>query len=403
MSFLRRLFSADLRAAVTAEAAGDLGTAAESYARAGELGKAVRIHMERADRAESRSDEIEALREAHHWARTEGDLHQRTARRLGSALLARAKAEVVTTSRDKDRVKEAARFLKAGGDYRTAGDALLSIGETDLAADAYRAGGHVEAMETTLLENVDGKEKRRQLRSVFADYEVALSGGERRRAQSLLSECVELASKKREYIRILDDLNSRMLDSKTVRFRVRKGPRSVVTCSEEITIGRDTKTNFPLRSPGISRVHLRILRKLSSNSAAKQDYILEDAGSKSGVLLDGLPVLHPTELSEKNTISLSKDCELTCNRTEGVLVLTVQNGFDKGAILIVGESREDIPIEFIGANINTDAAISFSTDYPRLRHPTTRIFLNDQTVERGDIELISGDIVRIGDAEFEIE
>ena len=51
VSFLRRMFSADYRAAVAAEAAGNVDLAAERYALAGEHEGAVRMHLARAARA----------------------------------------------------------------------------------------------------------------------------------------------------------------------------------------------------------------------------------------------------------------------------------------------------------------------------------------------------------------
>ena len=64
MTFFRRVFSADYRAAVAAEAAGNVDLAAERYALAGENEGAVRMHLARAARAGSRLAEIGALRDA---------------------------------------------------------------------------------------------------------------------------------------------------------------------------------------------------------------------------------------------------------------------------------------------------------------------------------------------------
>ena len=54
VSFFRRVFSADYRAAVAAEAAGNVDLAAERYALAGEHDGAVRMHLARAARAPAR-------------------------------------------------------------------------------------------------------------------------------------------------------------------------------------------------------------------------------------------------------------------------------------------------------------------------------------------------------------
>src|SRR4051812_50086324 len=65
---MRRMFSADYRAAVAAEAAGDVELAAERYALAGEYAGAVRMHLARAARSPTRNGELGALRDALRWA-----------------------------------------------------------------------------------------------------------------------------------------------------------------------------------------------------------------------------------------------------------------------------------------------------------------------------------------------
>src|SRR5262249_46482278 len=66
--FFRKVFSADYRAAVAAEAAGNVDLAAERYALAGEHAGAVRMHLARAARAPTRQAELGALRDAMRWA-----------------------------------------------------------------------------------------------------------------------------------------------------------------------------------------------------------------------------------------------------------------------------------------------------------------------------------------------
>src|SRR6187401_2196427 len=93
VSFLRRMFSADYRAAVAAEAAGNVDLAAERYALAGEHEGAVRMHLARAARAGTRQAEIAALRDALRWAGDIAELEKRAAKALGRALWENIKAE----------------------------------------------------------------------------------------------------------------------------------------------------------------------------------------------------------------------------------------------------------------------------------------------------------------------
>src|SRR5262245_19474338 len=105
---MRRMFSADYRAAVAAEAAGNVDLAAERYALAGEHAGAVRMHLARAARAPTRVAELAALRDAMRWAGEDPPLKRQAAAALGRALWEAARAEGIATERDRTKVREAA-------------------------------------------------------------------------------------------------------------------------------------------------------------------------------------------------------------------------------------------------------------------------------------------------------
>ena len=179
MGFFKRLFSADYRAAVAAEASGDLELAAERYALAGHREAAVRVHLARADRAQSRADEITALRDALHWAPSDSEERRRVARALGNALLAKSRAEGIATERDRVRVREAAELLLEGGSHRIAGEAYELIGDDTAAVRAFRQGGLLDLMEQALDREDERQSREREVRQSFADYELHLRGGAR--------------------------------------------------------------------------------------------------------------------------------------------------------------------------------------------------------------------------------
>ena len=104
MSFLRRMLSSDYRAAVAAEAAGNVDVAAERYGLAGDPEGAVRMHLARAARAGTRQAELAALRDAMRWAGDEAELRRQAAKALGRALWESTKAEGVATERDRTKI-----------------------------------------------------------------------------------------------------------------------------------------------------------------------------------------------------------------------------------------------------------------------------------------------------------
>src|SRR5688572_4339532 len=117
------MFSSDYRAAIQAEAAGNVDLAAERYGLAGEHEGAVRMHLARAARAPNRHAEIAALRDAMRWAGEDPELKRQAAAALGKALWEAAQAEGIATERDRMRVREAADLLVNGDQHGLAGEA----------------------------------------------------------------------------------------------------------------------------------------------------------------------------------------------------------------------------------------------------------------------------------------
>src|SRR4051812_2212433 len=168
------MFSADYRAAVAAEAAGNVDLAAERYALAGEHAGAVRMHLARAARAPSRNAEIGALRDAMRWAGEDPELQKRAAAALGKALWEAIKAEGIATERDRAKVREAAELLVTGEDNKLAGEALEAIGDHLAAANAYSQGGLVEAMEQALAKDDASHSRAREEADAHASYETQM-------------------------------------------------------------------------------------------------------------------------------------------------------------------------------------------------------------------------------------
>src|SRR6185436_4870999 len=213
------MFSADYRAAVAAEAAGNVDLAAERYGLAGEHEGAVRMHLARAARAPNRHAELGALRDAMRWAGEDPALRRRAAAALGKALYESARAEGIATERDRARVREAAELLVLGEDHALAGEALEAIGDHLGAANAYSAGGLVERMESALAKEDDAASRAREEADAFAGYETAMRVGRRDEARAELQRAIAAASVVGEYRRLLDQLDTALLTAGKVELR----------------------------------------------------------------------------------------------------------------------------------------------------------------------------------------
>lgn len=395
MGFFKRLFSADYRAAVAAEASGDLELAAERYALAGHREAAVRVHLARADRAQSRGDEITALRDALHWAPPGSEERRRVARALGSALLAKSRAEGIATERDRVRVREAAELLLEAGSHRAAGEAYELIGDDRAAVRAYRQGGLLDLMEQALEREDDRQSREREVRQSFADYELHLRGGARDAAIEALRRCVAAAATSAEYRRLLDELESRLVAGGRVALQLRRGERVTATSAPRVSIGRDPLCDLVLRSAGVSRRHAEIEVAREAGGLA---FALRDAGSRNGTLLGGLPIAGAMPLSGSGSFALSDDCAIDFQASGELLTLRIERGLDRGQLALIAAEEMPVPLAAIGL----DAALRFQRGRPILLHPAAELLLNGERLVTGDVQLLHGDHLAVGSCEIEV-
>ncbi len=393
---------------MSAEAAGDLELAAERYVLSGQFDAAVRVHLARADRAGSRKNEILALRDAHHWATKSQSqsIGKRVAKRLGRALHAQLIAEGITTERDRERLREASAFLVAGGDTLRAGEALEAIGDDRGAAVAYRAGGHVEKLEEALKRDQNERATIREEKDAFAEYELAISGGDRDLALSSLRRCVAAAEKKTEYRRLLDELEARLIAADRVTLLLGKSEgapslnmknRVIVFSGDRLLLGRDALCDFVLRAGGISRQHAEIEVIAEGD---KTHYVLSDAGSKNGTSIGGIRIEGRITLEESGRFDLGDHCTIDYNvsKRPKQLTLSVNSGLDRGQTLRAVRAGELIKLDDLGI----PATIVFRQGRPILLHPSVSLRLGEHVIAHGDVQLIHGDVLSLGEIDIEI-
>lgn len=388
MSFLRRVFSADYRAAVAAEAAGNVDLAAERYGLAGENAGAVRMHLARAARAGNRLAEIGALRDAMRWAGDDPALKRQAAAALGKALYEAAKAEGIATERDRGKVREAAELLVTGEEYSLAGEALETIGDHLAAATAYSAGGLVERMEGALAKDDASAAASREEKNAFASYETAMRVGRRDEARMELARAVASASHAGEYRRKLDQLDTALLTAGRVELRRRGKPLIVACAAEKLVLGRDQLCDLTLRAGGVSRQHAEIERDGKS-------FVLRDLDSRNGTAIRGLPLAGRVPLAGTGRFELGDECAVDFELVDDRLVLRVQKGLDRGVQLVAGDDRQKLDLAPLGSLLD----ITFQSGRPLLgRGGCREVSFNDEPLGDVRVQLIRGDrIVADGD------
>jgi hypothetical protein len=392
VSFLRRVFSADYRAAVTAEAAGNVDLAAERYSLAGDHAGAVRMHLARAARAGSRQAELAALRDALRWAGDEPELHRIAAKALGRALHENARAEGIATERDRGRVREAADLLIAGGDHLAAGEALEAIGDLQAAAVAYSEGGLVEKMEQTIARDDEATHRARNEADAFASYETHMRVGRRDDARADLARAITSATLQGEYRRLLDQLDAALLTGGRVELRRRGKPPIVASAAPKIVLGRDPLCDLVLRTGGVSRQHAEIV-----HAGARFD--LRDLDSRNGTSFAGLPLAGGVPLDGVGRFGLGDECALEFEHAGGVLVLRVTTGLDRGVALIAGAEGDRLELTSLGSGLD----LVFQRGRPLLGRGSCRdVTFADEALGDLRVQLIRGDRVVADGDEIEI-
>lgn len=389
MSFFRRVFSADYRAAVAAEAAGNVDLAAERYALAGEAEGAVRMHIARAARAGTRQVELGALRDAMRWAGNDPELLRRASKALGRAIWENIKVEGVATERDRAKVREAAELLVIGDDQQTAGEALELIGDLQGAASAYSAGGYVEKMEAVLAKDDSAVEKARDEADAFANYEVHMQVGRRDEARSELARALASAAAAGEYRRLLDQLDTALLTGARVELK-RRGKPAIVACAvPKIVLGRDALCDLPLRAGGVSRQHAEIDR-VNGNT-----FQLRDLDSRNGTSFAGMPLVGKVPLVATGRFGLGEECVIDFEIVAGILLLRIGNGLDRGVALIAGDDGAKLALGSLGSGLD----LIFHRGRPMLGRGTSReVTFNGEPLGELRVQLIRGDrIVADGD------
>lgn len=376
------MFSSDYRAAVAAEAAGNVDLAAERYALAGEHEGAVRMHLARAARAATRQAELAALRDALRWAGEDPELKQRASKALGRALWENAKAEGIATERDRQKVREAADYLVAGDDHASAGEALESIGDLAAASQAYSAGGLVERMEAALSKEDERYHQQREESDAFAGYETHMRVGRRDDARGELARAIAAADDKAgEYRRLLDQLDTALLTAGKVELKRRGKPAIVVCAAPRIVLGRDALCDLALRAGGVSRQHAEI-------EHGPEGFSLRDLDSRNGTSLAGLPLVGKVPLAGSGRFGLGDELSIDFETLGGALILRVATGLDRGVALLAGTDGQRLDLAPVGLGMD----VVFQRGRPLLgRGACKDIRFNDEPLGDLRVQLIRGD------------
>lgn len=248
MSFWRRLFDRDQRAAEAAEAAGDLFAAADRFAKAGDAAGCARVKRRLAARA-APLEAVALLREAQADQPTDAG-----ARSLAEALL--------TLAERQGAAEAAAGRLEAGvlleklGDDAAAAQAYEAAGAWQDAADSYAELGDIEAVERVIATGAAHEVAQLTIEGLRVRILDAAAAGRADRALEVLARARAQLPGSRAVAEIEAALEARLPRPGCLPL----GDRQLVH-GEELVIGRTGHVSAAIR--GLQERHL-VLRRAGS-------------------------------------------------------------------------------------------------------------------------------------------
>jgi hypothetical protein len=253
------------------------------------------------------------------------------------ALLARGAppplAEVEVRAR-----RRAAALLGAAGDHARAAAVHEELGDDASAAAAWGALGDLDRMEAAHA-RVDARDgHRRAALEAMRGFDALLAAGERRRAiaaaAAMASDLPEAGTARERAARI----EARLVRARGVTLRVRGGA-AVRFAALPATLGRDPLAEVTLRDPGASRRHAAI------RTAGAGELVLEDLGSRAGVVVAGARIDGPFPLRGEGQLTLGATTPLVYSVLGGAcVVLRGVSGLDRELLALVGADPLDVSL-----------------------------------------------------------
>ncbi len=390
MSFWRRMFSADFRRAIAAEAAGDYAEAARGYALSGSRIKVAEMHFLRAQAAPSAEGKLTELRASTRWVDAEGRRHgaageeaRALRRKIAGALFDWARESAVRGEVERAAVKEAAQLFDGAQDSANAGECYEYLGDTAAAADAYERAGAIDRMEQILERTESLRRSRADLSECYRTFQLHWSSGERDRALEVISAFLDEAANSADIAAEVQGIRAEvaLLTPKILSYGkvlLRASGREILYVGNgTVTLGREPICALTLRDVGISRTHL----ELSLSASPPQ---VRELGSKNGSQLNGLPLVGEAPLPERGTVSLGEHCEIAFERQGSCWMLTVTRGLDRGLTARISSSSLDL----IGG-----LKLHFERGRPILSAADGKQILLNGVRAAGSVQLISGDVI----------
>lgn len=356
-SWISRVFRSG-RAAERAEAEGRTEDAVRLYLEGGDRDEAVRVLLRAAETARTLDARSALLVRAYGLVKDPA-LRDEARRGIALCTLAELQESPARTDDDRRRLEEAARELEAVGAFREAGRAFDLLDDRESVVRVLTLAGDVEGIER-LVGDRDAEERRAlRRRAAMESFEGLWASGDRLRALDalrawLVKEPADHEARAALDARVATLFRDRVLDAQLDEKRVTAVGRFPVSLGREGDVA--------LRGASVSRRH-------ASVSPRDGGFVVEDAGSRAGTLVDGVPIAAPIPLVDGSLLGLGSDLALRVSREGGALALEVERGMDRGRRVVAVTDAWTTPV----------GAVRFTEGGPVLT-PDGVVTLNGQRV-----------------------
>jgi hypothetical protein len=277
--------------ACAAEAQGDYAQAAALFAEAGLLDEAARVTILRGDAERRPNARMRHYARAATLAAEGSELQTRALVKRALALLALATDGPPTAAARRDLVR-AAHELESLGECELAADAYGRAGDTAAQLQALERAGSVDAVEALLAQENERDRAERARRRDSDEFAFLLASGRRRDAVALARAGADAALRARA-----DEIAGRRITGCEAVVSV-GGERRRLLLGEQLVVGRSPDTAQPapddpnapaagraaqlaIGSASLSRNHLLVFRR-------GEDIVVRDLGSRHGTELRGV-------------------------------------------------------------------------------------------------------------------
>jgi hypothetical protein len=311
----------------------------------------------------------------------------------GEALLARCSRPPLQEI-ERRALRLAATVLGEAADHQRAAGILEELGEHGHAAEAWGAMGDLDRMEAALAREDARDRSRRDAVDAMRQFEVLLTGGERRRALAIVAAIpsgVEEAASARQ---LATRVENRLVRGRSVTLRPAGGPPLRIAGLPAL-VGRDAAAELTLRDPSVSRRHA-VLRE------AGGDLVLEDAGSRAGVRVAGARLDGLFALRGEGELTFGTNTVVAFRATPGPrVVFRGVSGLDRQLRALVG--AEPLPLgELLPAA--EGLWLEFGGDVARLGRRTEVLVRIEGNFVGAGCDLLHGDVIEVaGDPPLRLE